>query len=294
MYQDGQGRPGESFLQSFLQEIQKPVGALAAKLALEYRLEYEPVPPRGQIVLGAPPTVDQVRSELQSIGARVPDAYRTDPAEALRYLEEFGRFYLPFHSAETSLVKDEWLPGIASRAFINSPLMTGADVWVNPYLSTHLRDLYTDFDLFNLFGDILPNSAVLKDRPDLLNRIVKYHRPAGHFWLEFGFSNLRLRHQLDRRTQTYARVDAIKSMASNGYLYFEGLSLPHIGLYQLAFLFKPEYTRRIYGVEPSDLLMTMMREIYRHFVSQIKMAERRGEQRIRFGPELSEFNRDLA
>lgn len=288
IYSDGRGRPGESFPESFLHEIETPVGALAVKLAFQSQLEYEPIPPRGKIILKTPLSVDQIRSELQMVGARLPDIYRGSPEKALEYLEVFGHLYLPFDSPETPLIKEPWLPGL------QPPLLTGADIWVNPNLSTHLRDLYTDFDLFNSFGAILPEPTELNSRQEIVDWIAKYHRPAGYFWIGFGFTELRLSHQLGQRTQTYIGPNAIKSIASGGQLYFEGLPLPHVGLYQLAFLFKPEYTFQIYGIEPSDLLMNIIREVYRHLLDQIKEAEERGEQRIRFSEQLREFNSDLS
>lgn len=292
LYTGGETRPGETPIDSIRHDIDNPVGILASRLAFQYQLSYLRVPPRGKIVLGAPPSVDELRSELQTIGLRVPNAYRTSPEEVLRYFEEFGSLYLPFNSPTTSPVKTEWLPG-APPLFVNRPLMTGADVWVNPYLATHLRDLYTDFDLFDNFANILPEPETFKNRKEIIDAIVKYHRPAGDFWVELGFTSVRLIHQYNSQTRTYNGPDAIRSIAEDGRLYLDGIRLAHVGLYQIAFLFKPEYLAQTYGVEVSDLLLGSIQAIYRHFVNQIKTAERRGEQRIRFSDQLAEFNQDL-
>lgn len=272
--------------------ISTDVGRLASELAIRYQLEYDQVTPSGKIMLKVPASVDEIRSRLQTIGLRVPNIYRSSPEETLRYFEEFGSLYLPFSSPSTRSVKTVWLPG-DPRLFVNRPLMNGADVWINPYLVTHLRDLYTDFDLFRLFADALPDPKTLNNRNEIIDAIWKYHRPAGDFWVEFGSTTVHLIHQFNGQKETYSNIIAIKSIATEGQIYFKGLRLAHVGLYQVAFLFKPSYLSQIYGMEVSNDLLGLIQDIYRYFLDQIRMAEQRGEPRIRFTDQLSEFNRDL-
>ncbi len=291
LYSTGESRPGATFVESFLETIRNPVGELASRLAIEYELDYAKEPPHN-IILRNRPHPDAVRGELQTIGLRVPDRYRSSPEEMMRYFEEFGQMYINFNSAETPIVKESWLPGIP-RLFVNLPMVAGADIWLNFYLGTHLRDLYTDFDFFRMFWEILDPPSSFDNRRSIISHIVKSYRPAGDFWVDFGFSSIRLRHQLGGRVQTYTTLQGIKSIAYNGQLYFSGVPLPHISLYQVAFLFKPEYAARIYDIELSEVSLGSMKEIYQHFTRQIKIAEQRGEQRVRFSDQLREFNVDL-
>jgi hypothetical protein len=289
MHANGEGLPGESLTESFLQEIQNSVGQLASKLAITYGLRYN----GEQIILERPPSLQQVQLAIQSIGARVPPDYRRSSAEAMKYLQDYGKLYLPFTEAQTTLSKTQWKSAVSDLLFVDMPMVSGADAYLNLYLETHLRDLYTDFDIFNLFPKIRSELANLSNRNEMISYLVKFHHPGGFLWISFGFTSIQLLHHWNQLKSTYRGPDAIRSTIFDGTMYLKDEPVPHIILYQLAFLVRPSYAKRIYGTDASDIVLDQMENIYTYVLEQIKIAEARGEQKVRFSNSLREFNADL-
>jgi len=289
MYEMGSGLPGETFIQSFLNEIQNPVGQLATRLALAYGLRYE----NGEIILDQPPSIVQIQLELQKIGARVPPDYRQTPAEAMRYLQEYGHLYLQFGKPTSDLTKLRWIDDVPNTLFLNMPMVSGADAYLNLYLETHLRDLYTDFDLFNIFPKQKSVMASLSNRDEIIAYLVDYHRPGGYLWVSFAFSQIQLVHEWGQLKASYKGSNAIIAAMYEGTMYLEGQPVPHVVLYQLAFLMCPLYIYRIYGTDADDIALNQFQSVYHAALQHIRIAEQRGEQKLRFSDRLRELNTDL-
>lgn len=268
--------------------VESNLSALASDLALKSGLDYDE---NGKIHLRESVDPKEILLRLQSIGMRIPKKIREEPVEILELFQKHGRMYSQFNSAKTELYRDQWLPRLSKEYFVNKPIVTGTDIYLNPYLENHLRDLYTDFDLFDLFPDLSPE---LENREDLINVLIKKYHPAGEFWFSFYLDgSISLIHEYLGENQTYTTIQGIKSISFQGKIFFRETPLPHIGLYQLAFLCKPEYAQKIYRVELTDQQLEYLQEVYKHLLSEIKLAEQSGEQKIRFSPTFSEFNVDL-
>lgn len=290
MHSTGAGLPGQTFVQTFINEVTSSTfGLLVSRLAMRYELRYV----NERIVLDNPPTVEEVRTEFGKIGARVPNIYRGSPADVMSYLENYGRLYLPFNSAQTQLNKHEWHQNVPNQLFVDTPMMTGADAYLNIYLEVHLRDLYTDFDLFQTYPELAQNATRFSNRNDIITAVVDKFRPAGFFWVNFEFSKIKLVHHWGDYKATYQTQDAIMATVFDGVQYLDSQTVPHIGLYQLAFLMRPGYARRIYGVEPSEIVLEQMNNVYWYLIQQIHKAENKGNTKYRFSDRLREFNTDL-
>lgn len=290
MHSTGEGLPGETFVQSFTDEaFTSTLGLLASKLAINYGLRYI----NESIVLDNAPSVEEIRKEFQQVGARVPNMYRGSSVDAMTYLQNYGKLYLPFSSATTELNKQEWIQAAPDQLFVDTPMMTGADAYVNIYLEVHLRDLYTDFDLFETYPELAQNAATFSNRTDIITYVVDKFRPAGFFWVSFGFSKIKLVHSWNQNKATYTTADAIMSTMFDGLMYLNNQVVPHIALYQLAFLMRPGYAQRIYGVEPSETTLQQMSSVYRYTLEQIRKAENLGNIKYRFSERLRELNADL-
>lgn len=273
----GKGLPGESFVESFIEEINCPLGDLVSAMAIEYQLDYE----GEKSVLRNPPLLDVIRLKVETVGMRIPNIYRVSSTTAMEYLEKYGSEYLSFSSASNLGHLNNWL-GLptGNRMLVNTPTFSENDPYLNIYLNTHLRDLCTDFDLYKLFPSLLAKATKFQTRKEIIDYLVSLYRPVNDFWISFGFGNLVLTHN----NVQYDNPVAIKTFVST-------LSL--IGLYQLAFLLRPGYVKFIYGIDVTQKVSGIMRDLYQYLTTLIKRFESEGRPKLRFGKEFQEFNQDL-
>jgi hypothetical protein len=277
LYQFGQGHPGESFVESFINEIDCPMGKLTSSMAIEYQLDYE----NDILILRNPPSLDTIRLRVENVGVRIPNIYRENSTKAMKYIEEFGSLYLSFSSNSNLNHRQNWL-GLENQIplLVNTPLLNGNDLYLNIFLETHLRDLCTDFDLYQLFPDLLTKAGQFQNRKEIINYIVALYQPIGQFWISFGFGNLIVTHNNTK----YENIGSIKQLANQ---------LQPIGIYQLAFLFRPGYVKLIYGIDVTKKVVGIMKNIYQFLLAIIRNFESRGLLKLRFSEKLSEFNQEL-
>lgn len=227
-----------------------PIGRLANSFPVVYR--------DNRLTVDGELTIDEVKSRCADEGIRIPTGFLDSVESALSYLERYGRQYLfgPFEE------------------------LSEEEIWLDPYLQSKLRRGYTDFDLQSRFPELITDRLT---RPEMIKAIVEFYRPAGYFWIVPGG----LVHELETR-EVYTTVQAVESVVQNGRLLFKGRVCDRMGLYQLAYLLKPESWEKRHGIEPTQ----ETRSLYSHVLEQISISESRGEQQIRFGG-LSEFTDDL-
>lgn len=291
----GKGYFSENFMTSFFRDLNNPVGKLAAVMALDYQLDYDfRQNPTGVIILKNPPTLDQIRLRVENIGMRIPNLYRTSPEQALTYYERFGHLYTKFGRARTPNILELTLPYGRSGSFSDMPLYRGNDFYLPTNLSIKLRDMFTDFDMFAVFPFLNKYVGELNNRPEIINFIIHASEPAGDFYEAFQTSptGIRIEHTYEGKTRIYLNQE-IKQMAHDGKLWFGDQQLPHIGLYQMAFKLKPEYIDNLSGITVPIIYKQIANDLYQHFLREIQIAEKKGEQRIRFSYIFSEFNDDL-
>lgn len=246
---------------SIRNQIHNYINSAPGRLAVSLPVKYE----NGLLVCADPDntTVEKLKDKFATIGCIIPTQYQQSVDHCLRYLEMYGRYYL-FSEMNDTL-----------------PLTFGKDIWLNPYLETCLNRTFTDYDL-GRFSFISEEDT----RPEKIRKILEKLRPAGWFFIRSGC----LVHIYKDQSVVYDNEDAIKFIAQDGNLYFRGKLCDRIGLYQLAFMFKPELWIDLHNIEPTQ----ETRNLYNHFLQQIAICENKeGSQKIRFSHFLSEFNDDL-
>lgn len=279
LYQHGEGLPGETFVESFIDEINCPMGRLASSMALKYELDYE----NGKVVLRTrtPPKLEEIQSQVQKVGMRIPNIYRSDVNKVMEYIENFGYLYLSFNSEHNVGNLDNWMKLTGNTHLLaNTPTLRQYDPCLNIFLETHLRDLCTDFDLYDLYPQAMAKIKEFQNRKEIIDYIVKLYQPLGQFWVSFGFGNLTISHNGIK----YDSIPAIKAFAAQ---------LQPLGIYQLAFLLRPGNVKFIYGIDITKKVAAIMQDLYRYLLDLIQQFESKGILKLRFGEQFGDFNREL-
>lgn len=284
----------------------RAIEKVAIKMAVGYQLSYDE---NGNIVLGNRPTVDSIRAEVQNIGMWIPYAFRSSPESALTYFQDYGQYYLsidkPHIPPEERKVYPRNYPYKQAFRLANNPALTGNDIYLTVTREL-LRDLFTDFDLFDTFPFLSQPDVISKisNRPQLIDTVLLALHPAGYFTKRDIYSNegnyVIIKHTIQNQEIQYVG-DEIMTMARDGRLYFGSNPLPNIGLYQIAVRFSPKYADEFAGLRPGGYYCThngyqfyeLFEKYYNYFLRQIHIAEQRGEPKIRFTERFSEFNTDL-
>lgn len=299
-YEDGVEKTVLAYDINGLHAVRDYWGRLAAAMAQEYQLSYDA---DGNIVLGNPPSGDEIRSRVQNIGMWIPYPSRTSPEAALTYYQNFAAKYkFKYFNRPTTPPQE-----LAKLPLTGNDPYLFIDV-INP---NPLQPL-TDFDLFDVFPFLRQPDIISKfvDRASIINYLEQVYNPVGHFGNGYGYdysypydptnrartkirtSRFYIDHRYQGQTIKYTNQE-IKSMARDGYLYFGDLRLPHIGLYKLAAHLKPEYQPRVTELGLLSDFYEILKELYEYVLGQIRIAENRGERKYRFSDLLSEFNADL-
>jgi hypothetical protein len=313
----GKGHYGRGdFMTSFLSDWQTSVGQIASKMAIDYGLDYDE---SGNIVLNNTPSVDDVVTLVENVGMWIPLVYRGLSLYPIIYFQTYGKLYKGFKQARTPNVTEKYwgfnpgeTPDERERTFglnlSNMPLYKGNDFYLHSYLSIFLRDLFTDFDIIEQFASfITPVIDQIQSREQMIAYILQIQNPAGNF-LEFFQTfptGIRIQHTFNGETIEYVNgwdeynrryvSRDIEKMAYDGKLRFKGQILPHIGLYQMAFRLKPGYLGFISGMGRTapKIYREIAADVYPYFLNQIRIAESRGEPKIRFSDDYKDFNIDL-
>jgi len=289
LYLGGPGFPGEDFSASFLREINNSLGTAAVKLALDAQVDYVQDQPVSKNNL---PGL-QIQAVVQPVGMRIPPNELVSSERALSYVQTYGSNYRSFSSGR-NYPPQKWIEIEAPSAELSfnvlHPTLSGNDKFLDPFLRTHLRDLYTDYDLIERFPQL--NLDQLFTRDDMINEVMKLYRPAGEFWFSFGFDSVRLEHQLGEETQSYRGSDQISALiqVEEAKVYFNGQEVAPVSLYQLALLVQPEYFKEIYGINPSLGILQLLWSLFSKFIYHIKILESQLGSGYRFTEAYSKLN----
>lgn len=277
-YSNGGHFPGESFEVSISKEFSRKFASVIGQLSILSGLGYNA---NWEMVLSNPLSVNEIQGLVGEVGMHIPAAYQISTQKAFEYIIKFGHLYKDFDGIQnlgSVYPPTGWMN--LKNTLVSQPTVSGLDKFVSPHLKTHLRDLYTDFDLFNRFPDLNLNKYV--DRPGMIQAVVNYYHPAGEFWFSFGFESIGLEHQFGNRTINYTTKDQIKSIGKGGRLLFGSSELDPVGFYQIALLVQPEYFFEIYGMEINSSLFSLLLDIFVHFLIQIRYFELSTETKYRF------------
>ena len=288
------GLPGKDINTSFQEECSTYtlLCHIATQLAIYYKVSYV----NNQIVPQENTTdIKTVVEFVKNVGMIIPQPYKTSVSASLTYLQTYGHLYIPFNIQTPNLYLGYWAFQ-DDTTFLTKPLLSGYDIYLNSYLETHLRDLFSDTELFTYFPFLDEREKItpFNSREEMINNVLTTYQPVGTFFLSLGFKSMELSHTYMNTTKSYKGIYLIKTIAQHGVLLFDGQGIHPIGLYQLAFLFNPTYSYAIHGTKFSDKTLGILTSLYKYFLSQIKIAETKLEKPIRFSDRLTSFNDDLS
>ena len=299
----GKGHYGkEDFMTSFLQDITSLLGQISVQMCIEYGLDYDA---NNTIVLRNHPSIEDIMNKVSQVGMWIPYAYRNSAENALTYFLNYGKLYRRFKQIRND--SNYWGLNPNETAadrdikfglnLVNIPLFEGNDFYLQNFLAIQLRDLYTDFDMFDKFQWILdPVIKLLDNRLQMIAYIEQIREPSGSFSISLQtFPNaIRIEHTWNNNKRTYTNKK-VKKMAHGGKLWFGNTELSHIGLYQMAFKLNPDYLGFTTGMGSHlpEVYKEIGKDLYKYFLNQIRISENRGNPKIRFSAIFNIFNEDL-
>lgn len=263
--------------------LKTKLGILTYEIIKEYNIDYVD----GNIIVNQDKGIDKIRIILQDIGMRIPNIYRTVDL-SLQYLLNFGYLYSQF-SAPHNTDFTKWFEG---NCYINYPSFEINDCYLNQYLYIHLRDLFTDFDIFSKFGNIIKDLDKSTDRLDLINKVVQYFQPSGLFCLSIDKHFASIIYTF-KESSFYIPLDSIPKIVENGKIIINDQELNKIMLYQLAFIINPENVNYITCSDLIERIKPNLKNSYNYILSNINIMEKETNFKIRFSNLYSTFNQDL-
>lgn len=191
--------------------------------------------------------VEATRQMLKRLGMYVPREMRTSDADMLTWLAENGQSYRQIY--ELSL--RETLPLDETTSFIA------------PFLATSIAAT-TDYDLFLKYPSHVAAMASFESRRERVDYLISMFRPAGSFWVSFGFSNVSLTHELKGRRHVHRNPRGIIKALRN-----TSVSDHPMALYYAAFLFDPKIAPWIYNTDVGEGNLKRLRKIHREILKML-------------------------
>ena len=157
LYIGERGFPGETFEQSFMRETNNSLGKVAIRLALDAQIEDV----NGSLISKNQFSPSSIQDIVQNIGMRVPPQELGSTQSTLDFILKNGSQYLNF-SSKNNKQRDRWIPienvySYESSFNVINPTLAGYDIYLDPFLRTHLpsdinKDDETNFHDFAILA----------------------------------------------------------------------------------------------------------------------------------------------